>query len=158
MAIYMKFGSISGDVTTEGFKDWISLESLSFGVGRGIGSATGGATNREASAPSISEVSITKKMDVASAQLFQDATLGTLDTKVEIKLTTTTKNKTEVFLAYELTNCGCSSYSVSSGGDMPQESLSLNFTKIMMTFSGMDPATKASPKSATYDLSTIQVS
>jgi type VI secretion system secreted protein Hcp len=158
MAIYMKFGSIDGDVTTSGFTKWIELESLSFGVGRGVGSATGGSSNREASAPSISEVSITKKMDVASAQLFQDATLGTLDTKVELKLTTTTKNQTEVFLAYELTNCGCSSYSVSSGGAMPQESLSLNFTKIMMTFSGMDAATKASPKSATYDLETVKVS
>ena len=158
MAIYMKFGAISGDVTTDGFKDWIELNSYSFGVGRGVGSATGGSTNREASAPSISEVTVSKKMDVASAQLFQDATLGTLDTTVTLKLTTTTKNKTETFLVYELTNCGCSSYSISSGGDMPMESLSLNFTKIMMTFSGLDPATKASPKSATYDLAAVTVS
>lgn len=137
MAIYMKFGSINGNVTTEGFKNWIELHSFQFGVGRGVSSGAGGAT-RESSAPSISEIVVTKTFDSSSAKLYQDSVAGNFDTKVEIKMTTTTKNKVETFLTYELTDCGLSGYSLSSGGDNPTESLSLNFTKIMLTPTPLD--------------------
>jgi hypothetical protein len=33
--------------------------------------------------------------------------------------------------------------------------MSLNFTKITETFSGMDPATKANPLTGIYDLTTM---
>jgi len=39
MALYMKYGDIKGAVTTDGFKDWIELNSFQWGVGRAIGSA-----------------------------------------------------------------------------------------------------------------------
>ena len=63
---------------------------------------------------------------------------GTFDTKVVIKMNTTTKNKTETFLTFELSDCGVSSYSLSSGGDNPMESLSLNFLKVMVTPTPLD--------------------
>lgn len=137
MAIYMKFGAINGNTTTEGFKNWIELDSFTFGVSRGVSSGAGGAT-RESSAPSISEIVVTKHFDTSSAKLYQDSVAGTFDTKVEIKMTTTTKNKVETFLTYELKDCGVSSYSLSSGGDNPIESLSLNFTNIMVTPTPLD--------------------
>ncbi|HTW26698.1 MAG TPA: type VI secretion system tube protein Hcp [Acetobacteraceae bacterium] len=152
MAIYMKFGSVKGAVTTEGFKDWIEVDSLQWGVGRGIGSAARGPESRESSEPSISEVTVTKRMCSASTGLLNDALAGELNTTVEIKFTTTTKGKVEEFLSYELTDTGVSGYSMSSGGDMPQESLSLNFTKVMMTFKGLDPSTKGNPKTVGYHL------
>ncbi len=37
MALYMKYGNIKGAVTTDGFKDWIELNSFQWGVGRHIG-------------------------------------------------------------------------------------------------------------------------
>jgi type VI secretion system secreted protein Hcp len=137
VAIYMKFGDVNGDVTTEGYKNWIELNSFQFGVSRDMSSGAHGAT-RESSAPSISEIVVTKLFDSSSAKLYQDSLAGNLDTKVQIKLTTTTKNKTETFLTYELTDCGVSSYSLSSGGDQPTESLSLNFLKIMLTPTPLD--------------------
>ncbi|WP_458096294.1 Hcp family type VI secretion system effector [Roseomonas sp. WA12] len=152
MAIYMKFGAVKGQVTTEGFKDWIELGSFQLGVGRGVTSGAGGQ-QRESSNPSISEVSVTKVFDVASPGLYEDALAGAFDTKVEIKFTSTTKNKVDTFLSYELTNCGVSGYSLSTGGDNPSESLSLNFTKIMLTPSPLDD--KGIPKKGavvTYDL------
>ena len=137
MPIYMKFGSIDGDVTTEGYKNWIELGSFQFGVSRAVSSGAGGNT-RESSAPNISEIVVSKQFDKSSAKLYQDSVAGTFDTKVEIKMNTTTKNKTETFLTYELSNCGVSSYSLSSGGDAPMESLSLNFIKIMVTPTPLD--------------------
>jgi type VI secretion system secreted protein Hcp len=152
MAIYMKFGDFTGAVTTDGFKDWIEVNSFQWGVGRGISSPTGGAETRESSNPSISEVTVTKIMDKATPSLLTDAMAGELNSKVELKFTTTTANKVTEFLTYELTNTGIAGYSVSSGGDLPTESLSLNFTKISMIYKGLDPATQGQPKTVGYDL------
>lgn len=137
MPIYMKFGSIEGDVTTKGYEKWIELNSFQYGVGRSVSSGAGGKS-RESSAPNISEIVVTKQFDKASAKLYQDSVAGTFDTKVEIKMNTTTKNATETFLAFELTDCGVSSYSLSSGGENPMESLSLNFLKVMVTPTPLD--------------------
>ncbi|HXT81678.1 MAG TPA: type VI secretion system tube protein Hcp [Acetobacteraceae bacterium] len=156
MAIYMKYGSIDGSVTTEGFAKWIECNSFQWGVGRAIGSAARGATTREGSEPSLSEIVVTKAMDKASPKLLQDAWGGTMDSKVTIKFTTTTKNKVEDFLIYELENTGLSGYSVSSGGDTPSESLSLNFSKITETFKGLDPKTSGTPETVGYDLTQMK--
>lgn len=159
MAIYMKFGDkVKGQVTTDGFKDWIELNSLQYGVARATYTGAGGA-NREGSHPQISDITVTKVFDVASPGLYNDAVAGSFDTKVEIKFTTTTKNKIDTYLALELTDCGVSNHSVSSGGDQPMESLTLNFTKIMYTPSPLD--TSGTPKKGaviTYDLKEMKAS
>jgi len=152
MAIYMKFGSIDGPITTKGFEKWIELSSFQWGVGRGIGSAARSDTGRESSEPSISEISVTKTMDIASNKLFQDAVGGDLSADVTLKFTATTKDTVTTFLTYVLSNTGISGYSLSSGGDNPSESLSLNFTKVMITYSGLDPKTQAKPDTVGYDL------
>jgi type VI secretion system secreted protein Hcp len=151
----MKFGDIDGAVTTKGFEKWIELNSFQWGVGRAIGTAARGAATREASEPSISEIVVTKRLDKASTKLFMDAVAGDLSATVKFKFTTTTKDKVDTFLAYELTNAGLSGYSISSGGDAPQESLSLNFTKIMFTYTERDPKIAGSPDTVGYDLLTM---
>jgi type VI secretion system secreted protein Hcp len=156
MAIYMKYGSIKGRVTTEGFKDWIELNSFRWAVGRAVGSAARGSTSREHSEPRLSEVTVTKLTDVASPKLLLDAVGGKLDNKVTIKFTTTSKGAVSTFLTYELTDTGISNYSLSSGGEMPTESLSLNFTKISKTFTGEDPGISGSPETVGYDLTQMK--
>jgi type VI secretion system secreted protein Hcp len=156
MAIYLKYGSIKGPVTTDGFKDWIELDSFHWGVGRAIGTAARGSTSREHSEPSLSEVTVTKRTDVASPKLFLDAVAGKLDSEVTIKFTTTTKGKVETFLAYKLEDTGLSGYSLSSGGDMPVESLSLNFTKITKSFTPHDPGIGGTPEHVGYDLTQMK--
>jgi type VI secretion system secreted protein Hcp len=153
MAIYMNWDGVPGDVTTSGFEKWIELNSFQWGIGRGIGSAMGGQASRESSIPSVSEVVVTKQMDSSSPGLWTDSVAGQLNTTVKIAFTTTSKGATEQFLLYELTNTGLSGYSLSSGGDMPTESLSLNFTKVMWTYTGMDPSVSGSPTTQGYDLS-----
>ena len=63
MSVYMKIDGINGKVTAKGHEQWIDCSSLQWGVGRAISSAVGTSADREASKPSISEVSITKMMD-----------------------------------------------------------------------------------------------
>lgn len=156
MAIYMKYGNIKGAVTTDGFKDWIELNSFQWGVGRSIGTAARGSMSREHSEPSLSEVSVTKLSDISTPKLFLDAVAGKLDSKVTIKFTTTAQGDVETFLTYEMENTGLSHYSLSSGGDMPTESMSLNFTKITEKFSGMDPSVSGNPETVGYDLTQMK--
>mgnify|MGYP000358402395 FL=1 len=158
MAIYMKFGSVNGSVTTEGFKNWIELNSLQYGTNRQVTSGAGGHV-REGSNPSISEIVVSKHLDASSTPFFADAVAGSFDTKVEIKMTTTVKNKVETYLTFELANCGLSSYSASSGGDMPMESLSLNFTKITITPTPLDHAGQIKKGNVvSYDLEKMKAS
>lgn len=156
MAVYMKFAAINGAVTTEGFSKWIELDSFHWGVGRAIGTAARGSLSREHSEVSISEITVTKRMDASSPKLLLDALAGKLDNKVDIKMTTTTKGKVETFLTLKLEDTGISGYSVSSGGDMPVESLSLNFTKISETFTAHEPGITGSPETVGYDLTLMK--
>jgi type VI secretion system secreted protein Hcp len=154
--MYMKYASIDGAVATKGFEKWIELTSFSWGVGRAIGTAARGAENREGSEPSISEITVTKNFDRSSPKLLAEAWGGKMDSTVNIKFTTTSKNAVVTYLEWELTNTGISGYSVSGGGDTPTESLSLNFTKIQMKHSPLDPSISGGPQSVNYDLTQMQ--
>jgi type VI secretion system secreted protein Hcp len=155
LAIYMKWDGIDGAVTTKEYEKWIELNSFQFGVGRAIGTAARGAATREASEPSISEITVSKRLDKSSTKLFMDAVAGDLSATVKFKFTTTTKDKVDTYLAFELSNCGVSGHSISSGGDAPMETLSLNFTKIMFTYTERDPKIAGSPDTVGYDLLTM---
>ncbi len=155
MAIYMKFASIDGTVSADGYVKWIELNSLQWGIGRGISSPTGTDVEREASAPSISEVVVTKQLDGSSNKLITDALAGVLDSNVDIVFTVTVKNKTSEFLRYTLKQCGLSGYSVSSGGDRPTESLSLNFTSVSIKYMAMDSAGQGKPDVIGYSLAKL---
>lgn len=153
MAIYLKYGSIAGSVTTDGFKDWIQLGSFQWGVGRGVSLPHGAEDTREGSEPSVSEIVVTKRMEKASPKLWQDAVGGDFSSKVTIVFTSTTKDKVESYLEYELTDTGLSGYSVSAGGDNPpEESLSLNFAKVTWKYGALDAKTGSKPDVVGWDL------
>lgn len=156
MAIYIKYEGIDGDATHDKHKKWIDVDSLQWGTGRAIMTQTGRTSGREASEPSVSEVTFTKSLDAASAHLFTEATTGAAGKKVEIHLVST-GSPGDIYLTYELTNALVSGYSVSSGGDRPSESVSVNFTKIEMKYTPFDEKHKAgSPIPAGYDMTTTK--
>ena len=157
MPIYMKYDGIEGDTTEEGHAKWIEVNSFQWGVGRGIASPVGGSLDRESSAPSVSEITITKAQDTATIKLI-DASFQGEGKTVNIDFCKTDKGKLEVYLTYTLTNTMISGYSISSGGDRPSESLSLNFTKVEVKMNQND-ATGAGADSSnvTYDMSKAKV-
>jgi type VI secretion system secreted protein Hcp len=153
MPIFMHFEGIEGNVTAKGYEKWIEVNSFQFGSGRGISTPTGGAENREASAPSVSEVVVTKLMDKASPKLFEAGLIGNEGKMVKVVMTRTGKELAELCM-YKFENTLVSGYSVSSGGDgAPSESLSLNFTKFEYSYTGSDVAGKdASKMKVGYDI------
>ena len=153
MAVYMKFQTINGAVSTKGYEKWIECSSFNFGIGRSIGTAARGTINREGSEPHFSEIAITKPYDVSSVKLIEDAWGGHLDNKVEFKFTTTVKDGVQHFLSLELEKCGVSGYQVSGGEQgTPTEHISLSYAKITVNHTGMDSKTTGTPVRAAYDL------
>jgi type VI secretion system secreted protein Hcp len=152
MAIYMKYGDLEGDVTADGYEGWIECSSLQFGVGRGISSPVGKSSDREASTPSVSEIVVTKRTDKTSPNFFQESVEGEGKT-VEFHFTRTAAGTIESYFEITINNTLISGYSLSSAGDAPSESLSLNFTKIEVKYIPInDDHSTGTPVPAGYDL------
>jgi type VI secretion system secreted protein Hcp len=154
MAIYMNYNSLAvkGDATEAGHTGWITLNSCQWGVGRGISAPVGSAVNREASHPSISEITVSKMLDAGSTKLLTEALVGE-GVPCQIDFCKTEKDKLVVYLTLTLTNTMISGYSLSSGGDKPSESVSLNFTKIEFKNFPMDSTGKVGAADpVAYDL------
>lgn len=105
------------------------LLSAQFGVGRGISSPVGTSAKREASAPSISEIVITRINDKYSPLFFQESISGK-GRSMTIYFTQGSGKTAVTYLTIHLENVLISSYSFSNSGDKPVESITLNFTKI----------------------------
>lgn len=162
MAIYMQIPGINGNVTTKGYENWIELESFDFNVQRKLNTQPGRVSNREGSKPSVSEVSVKKRLDQASSLLFGEATVGTAKPTVKINFITTGASPTP-YLEYTLSNVIVSGHHISHERVMadegsekeayPQETVNLNFDKVEMKVIPFDKNHKAqSPIPAGYDL------
>src|SRR5215203_763377 len=104
MPNYVKYGDIKGDVTADGHKGsdgWFEVNSFQWGVGRGISSPVGNSADREASAPSVSEITMSKAMDVASYRLLDEALQGE-GLLCEIHFCKTDKGVLETYVSYKL--------------------------------------------------------
>ena len=148
--ILLKFETaINGESTVANHDKWITCTSVQMGVGRSI-SSVGGGGDREVSNPSFSEITLTKSTDVASAEMFMQATCGKSLGKAEIHFIQTggTSAKGQTYLKLELYETVVSAWSMSSGGDRPSESFSLNFTKISYQYDKFDgdKVTTGTPK------------
>jgi type VI secretion system secreted protein Hcp len=157
MAIYMDYEGVKGNSTTDGFKDMIILESFSFGVSRNVTTAQRTNLSREASEPSLSEITVSMSMAKHSAKMFVESVASDLKNKVVIHFTTTTDKKVTEYLVYTLTNVGVSHYSISASHDgIPSETVVLNYDTIQKKFSSMDPGVSGSPEAVGYDLTKMK--
>lgn len=128
--ILLKFEKeIKGDSKVDGHDDWITLDSCQFGVGRSI-SSSGGGTDRDTSNPSFSEMTFNKSTDIASGDLFFQAINGKSLGEATVEFIQTSGDKLQTYLIIKMSDAIVSSYSMSSSGERPSETFSLNYTKI----------------------------
>jgi len=129
---FLRLDGIGGSSTDKSHTGWIEVSSFQWGVGRAdtsaIGSATGGAG---AGKVTIHDIRITKTLDSASPLLFRAAAAGGHLKTAQLDFVRADKS---VVYQIKLTDVVISSYSKSSGGDRPTESLTLTFTKIEVTY------------------------
>jgi type VI secretion system secreted protein Hcp len=129
MAIFMKFDGIEGDATDEKHKNWIPLNSVSFASNREARTAIGAADQRQGTNVSISDVTVSKPMDLASPKLFLASVVG-FGKKVTIDISRSGETEGENYLQLILDKACVTSYSIQSDGKQHTESLTLNFLKV----------------------------
>jgi type VI secretion system secreted protein Hcp len=96
-------------------------------------------------------------LSAASPKLFIAAVNGTTIPSATIDFVTAAQ-PIQPYLQYELENVLISGYSVSSSGDRPMESLSLNFTKIGFSYRPMrDDGTMGAPITAEWEIGAAAV-
>lgn len=132
MAIYLTLDGIEGPIN-DPIKKAIELHSIQFGVGCGLTKQKNLGFKREGE-PSLSEVTVSKVCDKASTNLFKEVCGGGFFKKGEIAVTKLVNKKPEPFFKLQMEEVFVSGWSISSGGDSPQESLSLAFNKIKVCF------------------------
>jgi len=135
--MFMKIDGVDGEALNPqppGEPGWIQLDSMQWGIGS---TSSGSSASRESSAPSISEVTVTKSMDSTSTTLMQEACCG--DSKnIEIHFIFTDDAGEARFYTIILENARITSYSMDAE-ETASESLSLNYEKIKWEYAGIDP-------------------
>ena len=95
---------------------------------------------------------ISKNLDPASLHLWQNSLDGDLKTTVDFAFTLADADNSE-YLHVTLWDTGVSGFSMSSGGDRPSESISLNFAKIQIKdMSKKSDGTAGDQLAVVYDL------
>jgi type VI secretion system secreted protein Hcp len=147
--IYMNFAGISGNSNgPTGPCNGIQLDSFQWGVGTEttVGSATGGAGSGKIK---FNDITVTKRMDKTSPLLLQQEFTGKSGA---VSIDFCRKAGGQPYAEYKLDNGLISSYSVSSGGDMPTESISINFTKVTFSFFYTAPDGSLATSTVSFDI------
>jgi type VI secretion system secreted protein Hcp len=150
MGLFMQYPGLNGDSTEKGYEGWVTLSSVNFGASRSVDVAVGSAKSREAKSPTISAVTVTKKLDASSAGLFRASVSLAQGVNVTIAFT---KTGGETYLKYSLSNVLISGYHISTAGDFPVETVSISCAVFQMTVTTTDANNQPiAPMTTGYDL------
>ncbi len=154
---FIKIPGVDGESKRKGFEKQIEIHSFSLGAANPttIGHGGGGGAGKV----SISSFSFMKKSDITSPVLFQKCCEGEHFDKVTVTLNKAGGKAPVDFLKYEFEQVYVNSiqWSGSSGGDdTPHESVSLDFGKVSVTYTGQNPdGTKGATKVGQWDLMAV---
>lgn len=154
--IFLLADAIDGNATAKGYEKHIRVDAFQFGVSRMVTMEPGNLANREASRPSLSEISFTHKTDNSATALFKDAVTGAAGKTFVFKFVQTGSDSLVEYMNYTLTDCIISGYSISADGDGdPMESIQLSYAKIEVSYHDYDKTNKGASKQVVfYDLTT----
>jgi type VI secretion system secreted protein Hcp len=132
--MFLKLDGVDGESKDEKHKGWIDIFAFSVNLqNQGAGHYGGGSGAGKAS---ISDISISKQVDKSSATLYKFCYQGKHIKTGNIIMRKAAGDAALEYLKYDLdevviTNVATSE---SAGGGIAQESISLNFSKVKMTY------------------------
>ena len=133
MSMFIKISDIEGESTVEGFEAQIEVHSFSFNTSQAT-SPMRSNTSHTDGRPSLSLFNFTKGCDKSSPpickKLWSGATLAT----AEFTACRSEGDTLIAFLTINMENVVIANYNVSGGGGMPYENVSLNYSKITVTY------------------------
>jgi type VI secretion system secreted protein Hcp len=121
-----------------------AIEVLSFSWGLSQPGATAPGGGGGAGKVNVHDISITKAVEVSSAELMQACCSGQHFKKAELSVRSADK-KEQTFYIIKLSDCLISSYQIggSQGDALPMEQVSLNFAKVTLSYAGPDGSATA---------------
>jgi type VI secretion system secreted protein Hcp len=135
---FLKIDGIAGESQDDKHKDEIHVSSFSFGVSNaGTGGSNLGSGGGRAN---VQDLHFTKVVDQASPNLFLACATGKHFDTATVTVRRAGETPQE-YLVYDLEEVFVSSISTSGheGGGIAQESCSLNFSKVTMTYTPQNP-------------------
>lgn len=140
---YIQIEGIPGEVLDDKHKDWIEVLGYEYGATQATSataSSSGGASSERVS---LSDFSIRKAVDKASAKLFEACCKGTHIAKIQLNVNRAGGDKV-TYLTINLEEVVVSSVKAIAGGsqggedkavsDLPIEEISFNFARIKTTY------------------------
>jgi type VI secretion system secreted protein Hcp len=147
-AVYIKFDGVDGESASVDHKGWIIIESMSWGGITPVSGTGGGGAGKV----SFKDFSFSQRINKASPKLFLMCATGQTVPTVTLSVTRMVGGAEVGYYKVVLKDVLISSISgantpgaggTATSGDRPQESLSLNFTKIEVKYTPIDDVTGA---------------
>ena len=149
---FLKIDGVKGESQDEKHKDEIHIESFSFGV---TNTGTGGSNLGSGGGRSqVQDMHFTKVMDLSSPNLFIACATGKHFPNATVTVRRAGENPQE-YLTYKMTEVFVSSVATSghTDGGIVRENLSLNFSKVEMTYTPQNAdGTSGAANTKTYDV------
>jgi type VI secretion system secreted protein Hcp len=126
--IFLELDGIQGEATEQGFENQIEAHSFQWGTGRSSSSK----------AAAFSEISMTKDVDKSSPTLMLRTASGATIPSAKVRITKSTDAGEVTFLRYCFTGVRITGVSQSSGGGLPNESLSFSYATFQESYTQQD--------------------
>jgi type VI secretion system secreted protein Hcp len=145
MAMYMKFGNITGDATQtvvgrdltkdlaylEG-QGWFNISDFKWSIERKITTRSGSQGNaRDPKQPSVKEITVKKEADKATTQLL-NAICYNNNSETCTVIFVKTGDPGEIYMQYKFSNVFITNININLEQETPVETLEINFTKVEM--------------------------
>jgi type VI secretion system secreted protein Hcp len=154
--LILDLGAIKGNCTLDGYIDKVIVSSFSHSAYLPMGSDAGN-TERTLGRPVLSEMSFSKSSDLATTELFSYCTKGSKIGDATLNIGRVENGKYMNFMTYIMSNAMVSQMSCSGGGGIPNDSFSINFTKITATYTQQQGDSTAKGNNTwTWDLGTMK--
>jgi type VI secretion system secreted protein Hcp len=148
---FLKLDGVPGDSTDKSYPAQIQLLSFSWGASNPTRVVASGRAR--AGRPTLSDFSFTATTSKASPTLFADCVTGKNHPTAVITGVRSDIDRSVAFLKITLTDVLVSSYQTSASSEVPTDSASLNFAKIVYSIIAQDAAGAAQPPvTGTWDV------
>ena len=128
--VYLELPGAQGESTTPGFEKHIELNSFQLGLSNPVQMGTEKVRGKA----SFSEIVVTKKLDKSSPTLMLRTADMTAFPFARVRVTRSSATGESAVVRYCFTNVQVTSFSVSTSGDLPAESISLSYGTIVQSY------------------------
>lgn len=129
--VFVDIADVKGEASDERHKNWVTCDSVAFGVARAV-AVTGANTGLRSSAQ-FSEITLNRLLDVSSCDLFFYAAAGGDVGDVVIEFTRPGREPV-VYLRIELSKVIVTGYWVVASDETLTEKVTLSYSAITMTY------------------------